>query len=93
MHHGRLQLVDQQFHPQLGNVVLHDEQHFVVVLRLTQRLLRRQQRIQMQIATIGDLPVQIGLDTGFKIALIVIHAGPSGGSKTDMVTAVTGLIP
>ena len=88
-----LQLVDQQLHPQLGDVVLHDEQHLVVMRRLAQRLLCRQQGVQMQIAAVGDLSVEIGLDTGFEIALVVGHGVPSRFRKTAMVTAAARSVP
>jgi hypothetical protein len=54
-------------------MVLHDEQHLVVMRRLAQRLLRGEQRVQMQIAAIRHLTIQIGLDTCFEIALIFTH--------------------
>ena len=46
----RLELVDHQLHPQLGDLVLDDEQQLVVVRRVGQALLRRQQRVQLQVA-------------------------------------------
>ncbi len=46
------QLVDHQLHPQLGDLMLHDEQHLVVVRRLAQRLLR-EQPVELEIAAVA----------------------------------------
>ena len=35
------QLVDDQLHPELGDLMLNDEQHLVVMRRIAERLLRR----------------------------------------------------
>jgi hypothetical protein len=40
--------VDHELHPQLGDLVLDDEQHLVVARRIAERLLRGQQRRQLQ---------------------------------------------
>ncbi len=53
-----LQLVDHQLHPQLGGLVLDDEQHLVVPWRRArtarERVLRRQQPVEPQVARIGE---------------------------------------
>jgi hypothetical protein len=43
MRNGGFQLVDHQLHPQLGHLMLHDEQHLVVMRRLAARLLGAEQ--------------------------------------------------
>jgi hypothetical protein len=80
--HGGLQLVNDQFHPQLGHLVLHDEQHFVVVRRLAQRLLGRQQGVQPQVAAIGQSTIQVEFDTGLEVALILGHGLPCNGKAS-----------
>ena len=40
VHDRRAQLVHEQLHPQFGSLMLNDEQHFVVMRRITERLLR-----------------------------------------------------
>ena len=47
---GRRQLVDEQLHPQFRDLVLDDEEEFVVVRRARQRLLRAKQALQLQVA-------------------------------------------
>jgi hypothetical protein len=56
----RPQLVRQLLEPQLGDLVLDDEQHLVVVVR--DGLLRRQQRRQVEIARVRQLAAQVGRD-------------------------------
>jgi len=75
------ELVQHQFHPQLRDVVLHDEKHLVVMRRIAQRPLRRQQGVQLQVAAVGDLPVEVGLDACFEIALVVAHGLRHGCGK------------
>lgn len=77
MHDGRTQLMRQQLQPQLGGLVLDDEQHFVVMRRLGQRLLRRQQLVQPQISAVGQPALQVGVDTGFQVTQILVdgHGG------------------
>src|SRR3989475_414948 len=60
----RAQLVQDQLEPQLARLVLDDEEHLVMVGRIAQRHLRRQQLVELQvsavrhsIAEIGDHPV------------------------------------
>ena len=45
------QLVDRELHPQLGGLMLHDEQHLVVVARA--RLLRAQHLVQAQVVAVA----------------------------------------
>jgi hypothetical protein len=57
------QLVHQQLHPQLRSLVLDDEQHLVVVLRA--RLLRGEQQVEAQVAAVGGLGGEVGVESGF----------------------------
>jgi hypothetical protein len=50
--------------------MLDDEQHLVVVRRIAERLLRRQQLRQLQIAVVSQTVAQIQFDAGFEIAAI-----------------------
>ena len=69
----RPELVDHQLHPQLGGLVLDDEQHLVVTRRLFrgpgQRLLRRQQPVEAEITGIRKPVAKIGDDAGFEVVL------------------------
>ena len=67
---GRTQLVDHQLHPQLRGLVLDDEKHLVVVRRVRERRLRRQQGRQLQVAAITQAVAQVGGDAGFERALV-----------------------
>ena len=71
---GRPQFVDDQLHPQFADVVLDDEQHLVMVGRLAERLLRGQQGVQLQVATVVLAISQIDLDALFEFAS-VFHIG------------------
>ena len=68
----RLELVDHELHPQLGRLVLDDEQHLVVpgrrAVRSRQRLLRGQQLVEPQIAGVGQPVGQVGDDARFEVA-------------------------
>ena len=57
--HGRGQLMAHQLHPQLAGLVLHDEQHFVVVRR--ERLLGIQDGIELQVVAIAHATFKIEL--------------------------------
>ena len=76
---GRAQLVDHQLHPQLGHLVLDDEQQFVMVDRIGYRLLRRQQSIQSQVTAVGQASFQIGVDACFQGSLVLFYGHPSTG--------------
>jgi hypothetical protein len=54
--------VHQQLHPELGSLVLDDEQHLVVVRRA--RLLRGEQQVEVQVAAVRGLAREIGDDAG-----------------------------
>ena len=68
--HG-VQLVDDQPHPQLAGLVLHDEEQLVVVLGLTERDLGREQPVQVQIAGVGLAVAQVARDARLDLAQIV----------------------
>ena len=71
------QLMHDQLHPQLRDMVLDDEQHLVVMLRPGQGLLRRQQAVEVQVAGIGQAVAQVGVDAGLEVALVLVggHTG------------------
>src|SRR5690606_2702142 len=71
---GRAQLVDQQLQPELGDLVLDDEQQFVVVRRVRQRLLGRQQPVQPQVAAVAEASGQVRMDFGLERAFVAVDA-------------------
>jgi hypothetical protein len=56
---GSLQLVQHQLHPQLAGLVLHDEQHLVVVGR--QRVLRAQHLVEVQVVGVAHVLREVEL--------------------------------
>jgi hypothetical protein len=54
---GGAQLVDHELHPQLGGLVLDDEQHLVVIGGA--RALRREQAVQSQVVPVAHLAGEI----------------------------------
>ena len=56
----RPQLVDQQLQPQLGDLVLDDEEHLVVVVG--DRVLGVEQPVQAEVAAVRHLPGKVGGD-------------------------------
>jgi hypothetical protein len=63
------ELVNQQFYPQLSNLVLHDKQHLIMVRRLAERLLRAKQLVELQVRRIVIVARQICMDGFFEFAL------------------------
>ncbi len=61
--HRRRQLVQQQLHPQLAGLVLHDEEHLVVFGR--ERVLRFEQLVQVQVVAIAHVAAEIELGAFF----------------------------
>ena len=51
-------------------MMLDDEQHFVVMRRIADRLLRRQQGVQLQVAAIGQAITQVDFDALFEFASV-----------------------
>ena len=49
-----VELVDHQLHPELGDLMLNDEQHLVVMLGLRERMLLREQALQREIARVAE---------------------------------------
>src|SRR5215831_9470288 len=94
--HGSLQLVDHQLHPQLGGLMLDDEQHLVVprrsLGRARERLLRREQLIEAEVARVSQLAAEIGDDPRFEPVLGGIrHERVRDGSARQVYPA--GLQP
>jgi hypothetical protein len=62
------QLVDDELEPEFRGLVLDDEQQLVVVGWVAQWLLGGQQPIEPQIAAVGDLLAQVGMDPTLDLA-------------------------
>src|SRR6266566_4535386 len=68
--------------------MLDDEQHLVVMRRITQRLLRRQQLIELQIAAVRRAVAQVEFDTRFEFALIRRGHDGSASRGARMVSGI-----
>jgi hypothetical protein len=58
----RPQLVQDQFEPQLGRLVLQDEQQLVMVLRHAHRVLGGQDLVEVQILPVREVDLEIADD-------------------------------
>ena len=56
---GRAQLVQEQLHPQLGHLVLDDEQHLVV--RARAQVLRAEHLVEMEVVAVAHLAAEVEL--------------------------------
>ena len=61
--HGGLKLVQHQLHPQLARLVLHDEQHLVVVGR--ERFLGVQDGVELQVVAVAHAAIKVELGVLF----------------------------
>ncbi len=67
-------LVDHELDPQFSDLVLDNEQHFVMMRRVAQRLLSTEQCVQPQIGCVVIVSVQIFVNCRFELTLIHIVA-------------------
>ena len=79
----RVQLVQQQLHPQLGDLVLHDEEQLVVLHRLAARVLRRQQGVEVEVGAVRHRLREVGGDPLLQHAL-----GPVDGVASSLMGAL-----
>ena len=79
----RVELVDDQPHPQLGRLVLDDEQQLVVVLGLAQRVLGVEQLVEVEVARVGQAPAQVAGDALLDAARQVLVAHGSSASSSS----------
>ena len=63
--HAADELVQHELQPQLGGLVLDDEQQLVVVLGRAQRMLRGQQRVELEVAAVAHAVREVGDDGSF----------------------------
>jgi hypothetical protein len=67
--HGRTQFVQQLLHPQLAGLVLHDEEHLVVIR--AQRVLGIEDLVQVQVVAVAHVGAEIELG-------VVVRPTPPG---------------
>ena len=86
---GCLELMDDQFHPEFGNLMLDDKEHLVMVLGVRTGMLSRKQRLQVEIARIRRRAGQITLDSRFKLTAVLfahqrlLHVGELSSCRRD----------
>ena len=61
-------LVNDELHPQLRDLVLDDEQHLVVVRRVRQRLLRPKQGLELQVRRVIVVSRELRVNRLFELA-------------------------
>ena len=66
----RIELVQRQLHPQLGGLVDDDEQHLVV--RIGARLLRAEQRVELEIVAVAHCAGEIGVRRGGRLRGVLL---------------------
>jgi hypothetical protein len=75
----RIQLMQQELEPELGDLMLNDEQHLIVFRGLAERLLSTQQFIELQIRFVSDLTAGLGGRRLHRLAFVLarfrIHLG------------------
>ncbi len=70
----RVDLVKDQLEPQLRDLVLDDEQQLVVLGRGTDRLLRAEQLVELEVGLVADLAVRTGSRFRCRLLLIDLRA-------------------
>ena len=63
---GTDELVHHQLQPQLGGLVLDDEEQLVGVLRIAQRVLGGEQRVEVEVTGVVALVREVRAHTGFQ---------------------------
>jgi hypothetical protein len=84
MAHRGAQLVQHQLHPELAGLVLHDEQHLVVLGR--ERVLGAQQLVQVQVVAVAHGPREVELR-----AFLADDLGAAGGCSVRGVMGAAHL--
>ena len=77
----RAQLVDEQLEPELGGLVLDDEQQLVVLRRVALRLLGGEQEVEPQVVAVRHLLPEVALDAGLEVPVSgLLHAAKVVGA-------------
>ena len=89
----RAQLVQHELHPQLAGLVLHDEQHLVVVGR--QRLLRAQDLVEVQVVAVAHRRLKsscaLSSATIWSLGSLLTASGAHGHPSRDAARVEPGL--
>ena len=64
------QFVDNELEPQLGRLMLDDEQQLVVMPRLAEQFLRVEQPVQPQVAGVGQSVSEVPVNTLFEVTFL-----------------------
>ena len=84
--------MEEQLEPELGDLVLDDEEQLVVLLRLAAGVLRRQERVEVEVGAVGHRPAEVGRDALLEGTLgsvdgVIAHAGIMPGRATARTCA------
>lgn len=75
---GAADLVNDQLDPELGDLVPDDEQHLVMMRRVAERHLRRQQAIELQVTGVIVIPGQVAVDRMLEMSFLHVSTAGSG---------------
>ena len=78
-----VELVDDQPHPELGRLVLDDEEQLVVVLGGAQRVLGAEQPLEVEVAGVGQPSAQVAGDALLDVAAVLRGAHDSSASSSS----------
>ena len=81
--HGRAGLVEHELEPQLGGLVLDDEEHLVVVL--AHGVLRVEERVEGQVGPVGHLLTEIAVDACLDVSCVAGHRLRLGAAARGQV--------
>src|SRR5262249_34871302 len=82
----RVELVDDQPHPQLRRLVLDDEQQLVVVLGIRQRMLGGEQLVELEVGGVREAAAQVARDAVLDRAAVLTHAAAAQAASEARMT-------
>src|SRR3546814_17914302 len=71
---GAAELLDDQLEPELGGLVLDDEEHLVGMHRVAERMLRGEQRVEAEVVGIAHRGGEVGAYALLEPSFAVLHA-------------------
>ena len=66
------ELVEHELQPELGGLVLDDEQQFVVMRGVAQRLLRAEQVVEVEVVAVESSAAEVGDDVRIEAPRVVV---------------------
>jgi len=88
---SRTKLVHHELEPQLGRLVLDDEEQLVVLSRLAARVLGTEQLVEGQVVAVGHAAAEVALDPGLEVSLAGGHGAHGSAGAEEVPDACTGV--